>query len=564
MEATKKNKTSLKERFGFDFKRFSILTRILLHDKMKISFKANKKQSLIKIFSLLILFAVLCSISYVFYYFSETLNLFSVLKYVPLSVPSIISAALFIFSIFSITIGLTNALYYSEDNRLMLTYPCNGNTIFMARIFSFFINEYVRNLTIQIPLLFGYMLVMAFPWYMFIWLFISFIFITALEVLLGSLLSIPAYYISLFLNRNSLVKIIVYGALFIAIFGFFLYVVLLIPSSIDIFTNWGPYFTKIQSVLSGYKTYCLPFYCLTIFSTGNLVGFNVEIFSSYGLITGLVILLGGLSFFVLDMIVVNPLYLKLASSSFEFESNSVFSSKKDSKRSYFRTQIHKESLLFSKDPSLLMSILTTFVFLPIIVALLNKVFGAMNLNANGEVLVQVINLIVILIIALNANTIVAGAYSSEGSAFQYNRVYPKRSYFMLLSKLLFPSIISIISLIISSLLFSHLFKLNNSGCFYLLIFTLVFINLGHMLFAAQYDFCSTKSQFSVKGNSKSQLVTTITAFVLPLFLGVLFYLYLKDGQLGAYLKMFFIGLIFLILNIYLFIYRTKLVYSEGN
>ena len=54
------------------------------------------------------------------------------------------------------------------------------------------------------------MLVMGFNPFIVLWLLLGFVFITSVEVLLGALLSIPTYYVSRFLNRNSILKTIVF------------------------------------------------------------------------------------------------------------------------------------------------------------------------------------------------------------------------------------------------------------------------------------------------------------------------------------------------------------------
>lgn len=557
-------KSYFNERYGVDFSRFFTLVKMLLQDKLKFSLKANKKETIIKLVSLLIGFILLTAVSYVFYMVAELLNIFSVLKYVPLTVPSIISSILFILGFLSVILGLNRTLFYSQDNRLMITYPCNGNTIFLARMFVYFINEYIRNFVIQIPLFLGYMLIMSFPIGMIFWAAFGLIFITLAEVLLGVVFSIPVYYVSKFLNARTILKIIVYGTILILIISAIGYLVFIIPEEIDIFTNWGPYFTRIQDFLNGYQEITFPLYSLTIFLTGNLVGFRIIGYSLTTLYVLLTLLAVIIICFVISIIFINPLYFKLASESFEFENDSTFASKKTTKRNFTNTQFHKELLLFSKDPSLIVSLLGTFIFLPIVITLLNKVFGAMNVNSLGNQIVQVVNFLIISLIALNANSVVANSYSLEGTAFQYNRVYPKKSYFILLSKNIIPFMVGAISIMVSCIIFGAL-KSISTGEIILLIFSLFFVYLGHILFASQLDFCNTTSQFQTKNTlSKAQITTTIMAFVIPLLFSVLFFLYLSNGRFSAYIKLLILSIMFLAINIWVYYYRVKLIYKEGN
>ena len=558
------DKDYLKERYGFNFAHFLTLVKMLLQDKLKISFKANKKQSIIKIVSFVVGFIVLTAASWLLYYIVQLLHLFSVLSYIPLTVPSLISTVIFVLAFLGAIFGLTRTLYYSNDNRLMITYPCNGNTIFLARLFVYFVNEVIRNSVIQIPLFLGYMIVMNFPLYMIIWLIIGIVLVTLVEVLIASLISIPVYYANRFLEKFSLIKSFI-GLFIILIFvGGISYVVYLIPESIDIFTNWGPYFRRIQAFLNGYGTYCSPFYFLTQFLIGNLNGFVVQPFTLTTLYVGLVLIGSIALLFGLCLLVVNPIYFKLASESFEFESDTTFISKRVKKRRYVNSQIHKELLLFLKDPNYSTSIIGSFIFLPIILTLMNKLYGAMNVNHFGDYIVSCVNVLVILIIALNSNSVVAKSYSDEGNAFKYNLVYPKNSYFLLFSKNIIPFSIGTISILISCFLFGFLKDVGVVEVT-LMFFGIIFIYLAHMLFASQLDFCSITSQFSrSSAQTKAQRVISITAFVIPIILVLLFFLYLNDNILTAYIKLLVLGIIIFAISLWIYILRVKLVYQEGN
>ena len=569
MQKVNSNKTSdFVLNYGISFKKLFILTSMLLKDKMKISFKANKKQSLVKIISLAILFIVLCAVSNVFYQVAVMLNIFSVLKYIPLTVPSLIMSFLLIFGFFSLLINLTKALYLSKDNQIMITYPCNGSTIFFARLLVYFINEYIRNITIQIPLLIGYMIVMNAPVVMYFYIFVAFIFITLFEVLLASLFSIPTYYIMMFLKRFSLLKTILYVIFYITIISLGVYVVLLIPENIDIFTNWGPYFNSIQAFLKGFSDYFAGLYYLSMFTLGKLDGFSYLIFSFEGLYTFIFLILAILLFFTLALFIINPIYFKLTSSGFEVESKESNRIKVNKKHNFYISQIKKELLLFKDGDSIILSILASFITLPIIILLISKVFGAMGVNTRGFMYSQVIVLAIILLIALNTNTIIATAYSKEGEAFKLNKTYPNKGYFMLTSKLIIPMIIGSLSILVSSIIFNNFF-LNDITSSVFLTLGVILLYIGHMLYSAQVDFSSISSLFNNTGTtSKATRNSTFLAFLLSIVICLLFYLFLTNsGQqplFAHYIKLFIIGLIYISSSIWIYYYKIKLIYKEGD
>lgn len=564
----KKVKTKSKSKLSFSFSKMMILVRMLLQDKLKISFKANKKRAIIKIVSLVIIFAVLCAISFAFYEICILLNIFSVLKYVPLTVPSFLMAILFVLNIVSAIFGLTKTLYYSEDNKIMVTYPCSGSTIYFARLITYFVNEYIKNFTIQIPLLIGFMVVMGAPIYTYVGLFIAFIFISAFEVLLAALISIPMYYITLFLKRHNLVRTLVVIVLYLAALAFVVWLVLLIPDELDIFTNWGPYWNAMMSFLNGYKTYASPLYYLTMMAVGYLNGFSYKAFCLEGLYTFLVVIGAIAILFIVSIFVINPIYFKLSTSSFEFETKVSKVRQMNIKHGYIYTQLKKEILLFGEEGSTILSFLGSFVLLPLIIMLINKIFGGMNTNSLGNILVQIVNLLVMMLIALNANTAIASAFSKEGNAFFMDRTYPKRSYYLLLSKMICPMVIGTISLLLSGYIYYNFYGASHNMTYaygLLLSIGVIFFYIGHMLYSAGLDFTNLSSNFINDGSTpKSVKSSTLLGFVLAILMVVLFYFFLTEETIWAYAKVILFGFIYLGVNIVLFIYKAKLLFKEGN
>ncbi len=554
---------TLKVGYTFNFKQFVILIKMLLQDKLKINFKSNVKQSIIKIVSLVACFVILTAVSYTLYYIVELLHLFSVFSYIPLSVPSFISTVVFIISFITLVAGINKVLYYSVDNRIMITYPCKGSTIFFARLTVYYINELIRNFIIQIPLFLGYMIVMSFPLVMILWLIFGLMLITTVEVLLASLLSIPTYYVSRFLKRYAFIKTIVYVVIFLGILGAISYVLYLIPDSLDIYTNWGPYFTRVQAFLRGYTTYLSPFYYLTQFLIGKLDLFNVTLFTLNTLYVFLVLSLSIILLYLICMFVINPIYFKLATDSFEFESDELFLSKKTKKRTFLHSQLHKEFLLFFKDPGYCASIIGSFVFLPLMLTILNKIYGAMNVNAFGNRIVACANILLILVVSLSTNSAVAKSYSSEGGAFEFNRVYPRDNVILLLSKNIIPFGIGLCSILSSCIIFGVLKDIEASKIT-LMFISILLIYLGHMLFASQLDFCSITSMFSLQGKqSKAQLIISITAFVIPAIIVFLFFLYISDDSFTAYIKLLVLALLVFAVFLWVYIKKIKFIYQEG-
>jgi hypothetical protein len=559
-----------------EFRQFRTLVGMLLSDSLKLSFdtKAARKASLLRIISALVVFALLCALGVVLYSLASVFSIFSLLRFIPEAVPSFLANVVLVVALFNSIFGLVQMLYFSPDNRLMITYPCKGSTVFLARLFVFYLNEFGRLFLALTPILLSYLIFSSFPWYSYLYYLVTLLLVSGLIVLLAAFLSIPGYYVRLFLKRNSLVGFVVYTLLFALFIALIAWVIGLIPNKIDIFTNFGPYFSEIQSLMKLYRDNLPLFYGLTKAMIGSFDGFIVTPFSTTSGLYLLVILGFLLLLFVFARFVTNRLYLHLASSSFEYESVGSLTSRYMKKRPFWISQLDKEWTLLLKSPDTLASFLGAFVFLPIAMSLINKIFGAMDTTVLGNMYISAVNLALILLVSLSSNETIAHLYSEEGSAFNLNRSYPKGNSFILLSKLFLPALLGVISISLCSVYYGQInaFKLDSNGeswvkgnmvaalaiaasCFY----------LGHLLFAAGLDFCGVKSNFSGQAKATTnERDVVITAFVLSLSQGYLFYLFMKDGLESAYLKIMIVGLIYFALNVVLFIRKSKYLYGRGE
>lgn len=559
-----------------EFRQFRTLVGMLLSDSLKLSFdtKNNRKSSLLRLISSLIVFVLLCVLGVVLYNLASAFSIFSLLRFVPEAVPSFLATIVLLFALLNSVAGLVQTLYFSPDNRLMITYPCQGSTVFLARLFVFYINEFVRLFLALTPILLSYLIFSSFPWYSYFYYLFTLLLISALIVLFAAFLSIPGYYVHLFLKRNSLAGFIVYILLFVFFIVLITWVISLIPNKIDIFTNFGPYFSEIQLLMKLYRDNLWLPYLLTKTMIGSFDGFIV-IPTSFSTSLCLLCIIGITALFLLfARFVTNSLYLRLASGSFEYESVGSLTSKWFKKRPFWLSQMDKEMTLLFKAPGTFSSFFGAFVFLPIAMALINKIFGGMDTTVLGNMYISAVNLALILLVALSTNETVAHLYSDEGSAFNLNRSYPRGNAFILLSKLLIPALLGVISIIICCIYYGQInsFKVDSNGDSWIkggMVFNLsigaIGFYLGHLLFAAGLDFCGVKSNFSGQAKAENnERDVVITAFILALSQAFLFFLFMKDGLESAYLKIMIIGLVYLVLNIVLFIRKSEYLYGRGE
>ncbi len=570
-EKTKRNRLS--GFFHIGWRAFFILLSMLLANSLSIDFKGNRKKSIINILLRVIGFALATAISFVVFKVCIRLSLFSLLPYVPMSVPSIVLSILLIISFGNCLFRVDRDLYFSEDNKVLLTFPANGNTLFLTRLAVSFLNTYLKSLTLEIPFLLGYFIVSKYPVFMYFLLFFVFLSIDLLFVFLSALLSIPVYYMRRYLLVHTHVKSILTVVFTLLIVSASAYLISIIPEKIDIFTNWSPYFNRIQDGLKFYTNHLSFFFETSKYCLGYYTGYTFNYFygpAAGGLYTCIGVLVSLPILFLLSLSLASPFYLRLASGNDEIQAKVHKGHHHEKVRSLFLSQLRKEALLFLKDSELI-SYMSLFFYLPLLLALISKVFMAMDLNKRGLSYVQVAMLLITLLIVLSSNSRMAKIYSKEGGAFRLARTYPVKRGILITSKIVLPLILTSLSVITSYLIIATMRKdLFTENL--LLGGGILFIALGHLLYSASLDFSNPQTSFGdvsfLSGNENRSI---IFAFLLSALFSVLFYLFSFDPiiwiasiQRTASFKLLLLGSLFLGVNIYLYIERIRYVYAKGD
>ena len=178
------------------------LIAMQLKDKLDFSFqKSNWKQILFKTIFFFIKFFAITAVIYVGFMVLSILRLIDLASGIPDKFLGVLFTIMIILSILTCTIGLVKSLYYAKDNQVLLTMPTNRVNIFFSKLIVYYIYELFRNLTFILPLFIAFGMVNAYQFYYYIWVLIGLLFVTAIPVSIGALLSIPAMYVSNFFRN---------------------------------------------------------------------------------------------------------------------------------------------------------------------------------------------------------------------------------------------------------------------------------------------------------------------------------------------------------------------------
>ena len=180
-------KTSFKE----GWKALWILTAMQLKDKFSFSFSADKKSAILKIVSFVLGFVLITGACYGALYLFGLLRVFAVGGFVPITAMVIVFTLMMGLSIIACLFGLTDTLYFSEDNQILLAYPVQANIVFLSKLNVYYVSEIIKNFFFIIPLFIAYGIIYSFVWYYYPWIVFCFLLISLIPVIVGAILSIP-------------------------------------------------------------------------------------------------------------------------------------------------------------------------------------------------------------------------------------------------------------------------------------------------------------------------------------------------------------------------------------
>ena len=521
---------------------------------------------LLSVIGTVLKFAMVTALCAAFLIASQLIGLFSVGNLpVPDSVISLVFAAMLLASIFSCMIGLTKSMYYARDNAVLLTLPCLPIQVYLSKLIIFFIFEIKRNLSFIVPLFIAYYITRSYALWVYPWMLLCILFVSLFTVAVGALLSIPAMWIGNFFRQHRSLQMGGIGAVVgLIIAGIFLGISL-IPENIDLLATWKTTYWQIQDFLTGYKTDFSWLYRMTQLLLGETESLVVSF--PTGRTLGRFGILVGLSMFLifLGLVIVRPLFYKMASTPFEYLKRQV-RPRRNRVRSRRFSAVYNEFLISVKSTDRLMSNVGIIVAVPMLIFLLNKIFLAMNTREFGDHMVVAFNVLIILLITLNANCYASSIFSRDGRSSYLIKTQPSKYPILILSKLL-PN-----TVFVSLSIFASFFVMYSTTplAFWDLVMLILAIGMtygSHMLYSAELDLMNPQIElYSTVGTSESnpnETKATLTAFLFSfLVAGVVFYLLTENNDISVYVKYLFVSLAVLIYRTYIFFAKLRLYYKE--
>ena len=556
------------------------LVLMQLRDKLDLSFVKSTKALIQKIVFTLLKFLVVGAVAYVLCLLLTTM-LIDRADVDKLMV--VIATFLLATSLLTCTVGLVKSLYFSNDNKVLITFPVKNNVIFISKLIVAYFYETVKTYSLLVPLLLGCMLYSGqIHNVTILWALFAMLFVSASVVLLSGILSIPALFIARLLNKAPAVKVV----LFVLAIGLgawaIVWFISILPKDIYLIGQQGTdLIEKIRVVLISFQKNVLPVSWIIEMLIGTKIN-NVHTLGFYrpwlifGSLVGVVALLGAIVYFVS-----RPLFFSMMSKTFEFDKKQSAKAPKMTKRTVWRALLDKEFKLCFANSEISLSFIAMYIAVPVLILLLNIVYSAINPNVTGKKLVYTFNILIMLLPLLASNSLISTLFSKEGRAGYIKKTKPINILKALFAKLFFFLLFSIPSVLASIIIFSSFLPEFRWYDVLLLFFMVLFMQYGHIFYCATLDVMHPQNeQYATIGesvNNPNETKATILAFILSAVITLLAFVFFKTPEIlltfipysiqGIYytipiVKLLAISAVFFVAMLYMFIGKVKAYYYE--
>lgn len=542
------------------------LIKMQLKDKLDLKSSTSKKQSLFKLIWSIVGFILITTAFYLLFALVTNLGFFSFIQVFNFRAFLCLMILLLTLSFIGCVVNVTKTLYFAKDNPVLLTLPVKNGVIFTSKLTVCFVYELIKNSSYLLPALIAYGLVMGLPIVYYLWSIFVLILITILFTSVSGLVSIPAMYVVILLKKHRVIEFIIATVLIISTLILTVYLINLIPADIDIVRDWGRIYWGIQDFLEFVSSRFIIFDLFVQFLTGmkynsfvfNLI--NIINLTTFGLVLG-IIFISIISTYLLS----KPLFLKMASTPFEYKRNNNKSRKKNQQKPIFLSAALQQAKIIFRTANLIYSIVAIAIITPIAILLQNRIIASMDTRLAGDYMGIAFNLLILLLLVLSSNAILSSVYSREGNSGYLNKVQPVHFVIPLTAKLVLNATVTVVSIIVSVVIINFFAKLETISCI-LLCLAIIFVYIAHLLWSAELDVMNPQNaHYQTTGDNPknpNEAKSTLLAFIISaLFAFITFFLVTENIKV-AFIKIFFIALALLIIRIYLYYTKINVYFKE--
>ena len=460
--------------------------------------------------------------------------------------------ALFVFSISLMTFmeGIYKSgslIFNCKDDQLLLSLPIKRSIVLFARVFKFYVFELFFNSLFLIPIMIAYIEWGSITWTYFLTSFIMIIILPIIPIVLSCFVGAITSSLSSRFKHKNVVEIIITMA-------FVLGIMYISFNMNNIFIYVQKHATSINDLIT--KIY----YPAGIYSK-LVTNFNINDL--------LIFILINVSIFVIAILILSKFYFKINSrvknvvtSKNKVKVSALSFEQKDKTISLIKKEINS----FFKIPVLIINAgFASILFIIGVVLIVVKFDNIVLLFENPEIskiiskdlILNNISLIIFLLISLTAfmTSITSSLISLEGKNIGILKSLPVKEKTILMSKIYAALVMTTPVLLIGDIVLFFKFKTNIIEAILLLILSIIMPLVSHfigIIINLKYPKLEWESATEVVKQSTSSFISVMIGMVL--FISSIAIIVHLIGKLSSLLILLLATIIFVIINIFLYLY----------
>lgn len=549
----------------------SLFILVMMQLKEQMNFKRLKSENakffsiLLSIVGAVVKLAAVTGLCIAFLLVSKTLGLFSFPGLpIPDTVISLVFSVMLCLSVVSCTVGLTKSMYYARDNAVLLTLPCTPLQVYLSKLVIFFIFEIKRNLSFLVPMFIAYFITHEYAAGAYVWMLFCMIWVSLFTVAIGAILSIPAMWIANFFRQHKWLQITTLAITVVSAAVALFWAISLIPANIDIRADMPKIFYAIQDFLDLYAEKVSYMYDFTRVLLGEVKDLSIHFPIDRTFYRFLVVAGSTLGILGVGLLVVRPLFYKMASTPFEYLKKPV-KPKKNRVKGKVVSSVYTNFLVTVKNTNAIFANVGILISVPMLIFLLNKIFLAMKTRDMGDYMIVAFNLLIMLLIALNSNCSIASIFSRDGQSSYLIKTLPSKYTLPIVAKILPNTTFGLAAILATAPILALTLPLSAADIAHI-IAGVTFIFIAHMFYSAQLDLMNPQTQLyasvgSTVSNS-NEMKSTVSAFLISFITAAAVFFLLFEQSGYVYVKLVSVALAVLIYRTWMFFSMVKLYYKE--
>ena len=337
--------------------------------------------------------------------------------------------------------NVINTLYLSRDNEMLMCLPATPNQLFISKILLIYVNEFVVNLMMSIPLFYVLGSFSFFGWNYYVSIIPLLFVMPIIPIVAAAFLSIPIMAVLKFLKKHTVLSIITTFSLIAAVLWVYVSFIGTIASNFDIANKQYETVREINAQIIAIGKQIPIYYSLAQAMT------NVSLWYVFP-----IIIVSALALFALTILFTRYFFFKTAMSSIE---NTVKKNAKKGqlkKRSIFASLFLKELHCVFRSPSDVFEYFLFTLLMPFIVFSYDKLLMSITVNQAGQNMIGGAHVMVVAILAMLSNISSASAVSRDGGNFYTSKIVPVDYYTQMFAKFSFNAVFTLSALVVTAII----------------------------------------------------------------------------------------------------------------